>query len=342
MGFEREELFKPQPNNKNIDMHNLRKELSLGLHNCTNTDRCLAWMITSGLVSPAPSEWKDQILLHYKDYMAYIRTFHIEKFEEQIFENSESNFGLPDNKLMDVIHRDIVRTGNQITCFPNPDPSIPNPKNSTLIPFSRHIRRVERALYVFGKLNAGLAYIQGFNEIICPLYYVFSSAADFFDNDYSKVEAMVFFMFQQLFSVTQLGDLYITKDHSSFILAKMAKFMNVLSKHHSYAASIIIKVNIPPINFALRWLNILFAQDYALNKLVLIWDSLFAHFYNFIEYSYYLAVSHLVHFTYELRPDDFISTMCALQKKHDIEVNSLLKLANRLWLSDHINEPHAI
>lgn len=338
MGFGREELFKVEGQSTQINLKKLRQALCNGFVACTAQDRCMAWMITSGLLSLCPEDWQSQISNFTDHYQVYIQTFKLEDFNTKIFENAETDFGVEDNKLMEIIHRDIVRTGNQIVFFPNPDETIPNPKNLAIMPYSYHVRRVERLLYTFGKLNTGLSYIQGFNEIACPLYYVFSTASPLFDNDFMKVEAMTFFMFQQLFTGTTLGDLYITRDHSSFILAKMAKFMNVLSKHHSYAASIIIKANIPPINFALRWLNLLFAQDYPMDKLVLIWDSLFAHFHYFIEYSYYVAVSHLVHFQYELKPDDFVGTLCALQKKHQIDVASLLKLSSRLWNADHAND----
>lgn len=38
-----------------------------------------------------------------------------------------------------------------------------------------HWEVVERILFIFSKLNPGVNYVQGMNEVIGPIYYVFAS-----------------------------------------------------------------------------------------------------------------------------------------------------------------------
>lgn len=41
-----------------------------------------------------------------------------------------------------------------------------------------HWEVVERILFIYAKLNPGQSYVQGMNEIIGPIYYVFASDPD--------------------------------------------------------------------------------------------------------------------------------------------------------------------
>lgn len=39
-------------------------------------------------------------------------------------------------------------------------------------------QEMKRALFLFAKLNPGLRYIQGMNELLAPLYYMFRTDTD--------------------------------------------------------------------------------------------------------------------------------------------------------------------
>lgn len=41
-----------------------------------------------------------------------------------------------------------------------------------------HWEVVERILFIYAKLNPGQSYVQGMNEIIGPIYYLFATDAD--------------------------------------------------------------------------------------------------------------------------------------------------------------------
>jgi hypothetical protein len=46
---------------------------------------------------------------------------------------------------------------------------------------------LKRILFIFAKLNPGIRYVQGMNEVLAPLYYVFKTDRD----DTDGVSAMV-------------------------------------------------------------------------------------------------------------------------------------------------------
>jgi hypothetical protein len=53
-----------------------------------------------------------------------------------------------------------------------------------------HWEVVERILFLYAKLNPGQSYVQGMNEIIGPIYYIFASDPN---NDWRGKEVALFF-----------------------------------------------------------------------------------------------------------------------------------------------------
>lgn len=112
------------------------------------------------------------------------------------------------------------------------------------------IQEIKRALFVFAKLNPGLNYVQGMNEIYAPLYYVFKTnehgeygeRGGFGSIDHAEADA--FFCFVDLMSefrdnfCKQLvrppclkcgGDIALIQDNSSSgVRATISKFSNLL------------------------------------------------------------------------------------------------------------------
>lgn len=49
-----------------------------------------------------------------------------------------------------------------------------------------HWEIVQRILFLYAKLNPGQGYVQGMNEIVGPIYYVFASDPDVANRGYRK------------------------------------------------------------------------------------------------------------------------------------------------------------
>jgi hypothetical protein len=109
----------------------------------------------------------------------------------------------------------------------------------------------------------------------------------------------------------------------------------LLKAHLPELAKIITGHEIHPLCFGFRWLNLLFAQDYQLPNLVIVWDALFGHFGELLEFACYVAVAHVKMMEKKLKADDYIRTITALQREPIDDVKGLLRWANQFWERDH-------
>ena len=297
----------------------------------------MAWLVLSGVHPLKPEKWGKIKYEMVKNYYLFVNDFGIVDFHEKIFPNSTNdiNFGETiDNDLMGLIHGDIIRTSHHIPFFSNPDRSISESDSDILIPYHEHMRRIERILYIFAKLNCSLSYLQGFNELICPIFFVFMQSFEYFSNSFDIVEALSFYVFQKLMSTTNLHELFTTQDKSSIIMRRMDQYMSLLHHHFPNLHFVIHSFDIHPLVFAYPWMNLMFAQEYYMPNIVLVWDSILTHFDNLVEYISYIAVATIKLLENDIDPHDYIKTMTTLKKYRIDDIRSLLKLSNQLWKKD--------
>lgn len=135
-----------------------------------------------------------------------------------------------------------------------------------------HWEVVQRILFLYAKLNPGQSYVQGMNEIIGPIYYVFASDPN---NEWKEhAEADCFFCFTNLMS--DIRDFFIkTLDEAeSGINGMMIRFMNKIKSVDSKIHSRLVEQDIKPQYFSFRWLTLMLSQEFALPDVLRIWDSL--------------------------------------------------------------------
>lgn len=322
-----------------INLEEIQEICSDGLDVCPPEDRVIAWLVLSRVYPLQPEEWKELREKRKNLYLEYIDLFGLKDYENRIYSNTteQTQFDLSNNPLMELIHGDVIRTSHHIQFLPYPDPDAPEPEfpEDCLMPYHNQIRRLERLLYIFANLNPTISYLQGFNELSIVIYYAYSSAMDYFNNDFLLMEAFVFFTFQQLLASTKLNELFTTHDKSFMIHNRMNQFMEILKLHLPKSYHIITELDIHPLYFCFRWLNLLFAQDYLMPNLLLIWDSLMAHFHELVDYANYVAVAHVKMIENQLDIDDYNKTITALQKIQIEDIKTLLKWTKKYWNDDH-------
>jgi len=90
-----------------------------------------------------------------------------------------------------------------------------------------HSDVLARILFIYAKLNPGVRYVQGMNEILAVLYYCFWSSdellADYFESD-------LFFCFTHLMSEIRDGFLRAMDSETTGINGKIRIFAELLSK----------------------------------------------------------------------------------------------------------------
>ncbi|XP_061460172.1 TBC1 domain family member 13 isoform X1 [Rhineura floridana] len=91
-----------------------------------------------------------------------------------------------------------------------------------------HWEVVERILFIYAKLNPGIAYVQGMNEIVGPLYYTF--ATDPNSEWKEHAEADTFFCFTNLMSEIRDNFIKSLDDSQCGITYKMEKVYSTLKE----------------------------------------------------------------------------------------------------------------
>uniref|UniRef100_A0A8R1I6Q7 TBC1 domain family member 13 n=1 Tax=Caenorhabditis japonica TaxID=281687 RepID=A0A8R1I6Q7_CAEJA len=138
-----------------------------------------------------------------------------------------------------------------------------------------HWHIVERILFIYAKLNPGVQYVQGMNELVAPIYYVFANDSD--DEWAAYAEADTFFCFQQLMS--EVKDNFIKKLDDSIcgIESTMAAFHNLIGSFDpELHKHLTVGLEIKPQFYAFRWLSLLLSQEYPLPDVICLWDALFS------------------------------------------------------------------
>ncbi|GLJ32145.1 hypothetical protein SUGI_0647230 [Cryptomeria japonica] len=184
-----------------------------------------------------------------------------------LVETSVWNQFFQDTEIADQIERDIKRThpdmpffsGNSVSSLENQD-------------------AMKRILLIFAKMNRSIQYVQGMNEVLAPLYYVFKTDPD--EGNAVHAEADAFSCFVELLS--NFLDHFSQKlDNTAVgIRSTMVRMTELLKIHdeelwrHLDATT---KVN--PQFYAFRWITLLFTQEFRLPDCLRIWDSLLSNPY---------------------------------------------------------------
>lgn len=290
-----------------IDLQSIRDLCSEGLSiNCPPEDRALAWLNLLSIYPANPQHWITVCKTISKSYKNITKNFS-ENLSDQasnvILKNRPCDYTL-DDKIIDSIRTDVNRSIPQLLYLIHNDGSsckTLDEENDLAI----HMSRIERILYVFAKVNPNFGYIQGFNELIIPLYYVMYSALNLFVGKVEYVEAITYEAFSFLLISSDLSDFF--NFNLSICEDKLSPFNQLLSRNLPKTYKKLKFLNISPIQYAYKWFNIMFSQEHPLPQLLPLWDSLLAHINNLSLFEYAIGVARIqtVHEKIEFDYPDF-------------------------------------
>ncbi|XP_074067097.1 TBC1 domain family member 13 isoform X1 [Macrotis lagotis] len=190
-----------------------------------------------------------------------------------------------------------------------------------------HWEVVERILFIYAKLNPGIAYVQGMNEIVGPLYYTF--ATDPNSEWKEHAEADTFFCFTNLMSEIRDNFIKSLDDSQCGITYKMEKVYSTLKEKDVELYLKLQEQNIKPQFFAFRWLTLLLSQEFLLPDVIRIWDTLFADDNRF-DFLLLVCCAMLVLIREQLLAGDFTLNMRLLQDYPITDVHHILQKAKEL------------
>ncbi|MES1908960.1 MAG: hypothetical protein MHM6MM_001790 [Cercozoa sp. M6MM] len=196
-----------------------------------------------------------------------------------------------------------------------------------------HFGVLIRVCLVFARLNPGIRYVQGMNEILSRVYYVLASCplgGD--DADYAEADA--FYCFTSLMA-TGLRDRFtkpLDADPTFGVMANCERIMALLEKADTALHSHLTAQGIDPRFFAFRWLTLLLSQQFSLPDCLRLWDSLLADEQRF-DFLDFCCVAMIVRLKPQLIDADFSTALQMLQRYPPCDVSDVIELAEEIRLS---------
>ncbi|CAM9757209.1 unnamed protein product, partial [Phaeothamnion confervicola] len=187
-----------------------------------------------------------------------------------------------------------------------------------------HYAALERILFVYARLNPGVRYVQGMNEVCGTIYVVFATdqAAEWAEH----AEADAFFAFTTV--MTDVRDLFVESlDRSDTGLQGRLRSLTVMLDKHDPELSAHLRYHqVDPHLYALRWFTTLLSREFELPDTVRLWDALFAdHPVDRTALTVFLCVSMLLHQRLRLLHSDFPGIIKLLQNYPVTDVAALLE-----------------
>ncbi|RZC68762.1 hypothetical protein C5167_031945 [Papaver somniferum] len=223
-----------------------------------------------------------------------------------------------DTEIIEQIDRDVMRTHPDMHFFSG-DSSFAKANQEAL----------RRILIIFAKLNPGIRYVQGMNEVLAPLYYVFKNDPD--EENAANAEADTFFCFVELLSGFRDNFCQQLDNSVVGIRSTIGKLSQLLKEHDEELwrhLEVTTKVN--PQFYAFRWITLLLTQEFNFADSVHIWDTLLSDPEGPQETLLRVCCAMLVLIRRRLIAGDFTSNLKLLQHYPSTNISHLLYVADKL------------
>ncbi|XP_022875022.1 TBC1 domain family member 13 isoform X2 [Olea europaea var. sylvestris] len=235
-----------------------------------------------------------------------------------LVESSIWNQFFQETEIIEQIERDVKRTHPDMHFFSG-DSAFAESNQEAL----------KNILIVFAKLNPGIRYVQGMNEILAPLFYVLKNDPN--EENAVSAEADTFFCFVELLS--GFRDNFVKQLDNSVvgIRATITRLSQLLKEHDEELwrhLEITTKVN--PQFYAFRWMTLLLTQEFNFADCLLIWDALLSDPDGPQDTLLRICCAMLVIVRRYLLASDFTSNLNLLQHYPSINICQLLYVADKL------------
>lgn len=203
-----------------------------------------------------------------------------------------------------------------------------------------HRAAIRQILFVYAKLNPGIRYVQGMNEIVAPIFFLLAGeaadggrAGEPTEQRLADAEADAFFCFTNLMAETR--DAFCQPLDGSDVGVKstigaLAALLAVADPAlHAHLAAL----GVSPQFYSFRWLTLLCSQEFDLPDVLRIWDSFFADERRF-RFVLFWCLAMLTHVRERLLDADFATAVKTLQRYPDPDIVALHARAARLYAAD--------
>ncbi|KAF1971917.1 RabGAP/TBC [Bimuria novae-zelandiae CBS 107.79] len=208
-------------------------------------------------------------------------------------------------------------------------------------------------LFVWCKMHPNVGYRQGMHEILAPLLWVIErDAVDMARVDTAEVEQTLVDMLDAsymehdtftLFSLIMQTAMsfYVPADPASNfkespMLARCARiFERYLPKTDPELASHLVKLEIVPQIFLLRWIRLLYGREFPLDDVLNVWDALFA-IDSTLELVDMISIAMLLRIRWDLIAADTNEAFTLLLRYPEPDAPAYTFIKDALYLRDHL------
>ncbi|CDW78172.1 tbc1 domain family member 13 [Stylonychia lemnae] len=272
--------------------------------------RPLAWRILLNHYPPDTKSWEQHIIDQKEVYDGWKRDLIIKPTikQEEEYKQAKRMMDHPlslssdskwkqfyqDQEIWDEIEKDVKRTRTDLSFFYQAVDNNKNVNNMDLLMKQAECKRSEltleqkekfiethadvllRVLFIYAKLNPGIRYVQGMNEVLAVIYYCFWRQGDELIISNQYLESDLFFCFNNLMSEIRDGFLRELDREQSGITGKVQTYANILKEVDPLVYRNLQEQNVNHQFYALRWQMLLMCQEFDMSNVLVLWDALFS------------------------------------------------------------------
>ena len=347
----RDELFEKLLNECPIDMAQVK---ALAFQGVPEHLRSSYWKLLLGFLPPDRTAWTDAVAAKRSEY---------EELKAEFLVDPRLAGGAADDfeaDLRDVTDEELDALAGDATASDPLHPLAPPTENAKrailersrtlLTDIHKDVRRtyasfhffrphqyasLRNILVVFGLRHADVGYVQGLNELVAPIYFVFANCAD--ESERENAEVATYFCFENL--LEHCKDAFqVAADSATTgagINGAMRLFALLIDRMDPHLSLRLKTIEIEPAFYAFRWLSLLLAKEFLLPDLMRLWDSTFAlPGAERAEWTRYVGLALLLASRQQLMDAAFPEAMSLLQSPHVADIDKLIKHAAELRESD--------
>ncbi len=311
----RDQLFETALSLNTIDMKSLSKLARQGI---PDRLRPTYWKLLIGYYPNTPALWPELSSAKVKEYLEIVSSVCKLNDDGTVVTGPEAN-------RIDV---DIPRTMPSLHFYAYEDTQV---VNGVPVTFSHTQHALRRILHTLARVNKGLGYVQGMNEMVGHLLFTFAGGKS--EGVTTPVECDAFFCFQSM--LTYLGDNFCRSldfDRDSGVTHTMRTFDRLFRACDTELWEYVsVQGTVRPEFYAFRWCTLLLTQEFLVPDVLRIWDFLFSHGIHLGHALFFTAVAMLIFQREELLDkNNMAEILVFLQQYPPCDVGELLAVATQL------------
>ena len=274
---------------------------------------CLRPLIWKSLIGFYPLnnliQWKEETINKNKLYEDIIKKY--DYYPNKIQEEKDIN-------LIAQINKDLPRTRFDCPFYSK------EPKNYDTL---------RRILFFYAKEHQDINYVQGMNEIIAIIFYIFSKDDNpFYTKNYMESDSYYTFgkLMDEIKDIFKMENIEYSQLYIKEIIDEIKKILKKVDyKLSNYFDEIGLEID----NFVMRWILVLFAQEFTIDVAVNFWDRLFTQ-KNKIKFICYISAAIIEKnkdIIMKLDASEIMEWAQELQNKmNEIDISNIVQLALKI------------